>query len=226
MNSKVIKKENIDENVSLGDRLEIEDTHQQALSSDKKVISENDMTALKEAQDIISKAHKDAEEIKTKAKALYCQVEEKMEKSRKKGFEEGKEEGFAKVTEELTRIQKEHHEVMHKVEREGVSLIYEIAQKIIGDALNTSDDALIGMIRQALLSSMGNELMIFVNPADLDRIKSQESKLMSVLQAIQTMQIKASENIQPGGCVIESELGSIDARLDLQMDAIKKALEI
>ena len=74
--------------------------------------------------------------------------------------------------------------------------------------------------------AMGNELTVYLNPQDYDRIKKHSAPLMSVLQTTQTLQIKASENVKPSGCIIESELGTIDAQLDYQLEAIKKALEI
>jgi flagellar biosynthesis/type III secretory pathway protein FliH len=38
------------------------------------------------------------------------------------------------------------------------------------------------------------------------------------------MNIKEDEQIPPGGCVVETEMGAVDARLETQMTAIKKAL--
>ncbi|MBF0104878.1 MAG: hypothetical protein HQM16_06080 [Deltaproteobacteria bacterium] len=225
-NPKIIKKEDIDDQLSLDDRLQIEDGHSSQPSLSSKVVNDEEVAALETAKGVIAEAEKQAEEIRSKARSLLLQVEQKIQASREKGFLQGREEGYAKMTEELTRIQRDNQEVLNQIEREGVSLVYEIAQKIIGESIQTSADALVGMIRQALLSSMGKELTVYVNPVDLERIKDQESKLISVLQAVQTLHIKASENIKPGGCIVDSELGSIDASLDLQMEAIKRALEI
>ena len=94
----------------------------------------------------------------------------------------------------------------------------------MGDNLQTSDDAIVGMMRNALQSTMGDQLTLFVHPNDYERIKDQETTLMNVLQATQTLNIRPTENVQESGCVIESELGTIDAQLDYQLDAIKRAL--
>jgi flagellar biosynthesis/type III secretory pathway protein FliH len=37
---------------------------------------------------------------------------------------------------------------------------------------------------------------------------------------------REDESIIPGGCIVETEVGTIDAQIDTQLKAIKKALNI
>lgn len=224
MAAKIIKKDQVDQDLSLETRLDLKDNADVALGTSKKVIASKDLSEREQAKSIIEKAHQEAEAIKAKAKSIYQQVENKMDEAKRAGFEKGREEGQASVTEELAKVQKQQQDLLTRVEKEAIGLVYEIAQKLIGDALKDSDEAIIGMIRQALQSSMGNELTLFVNPEDFDRVKAHEQKLLGMVQAIQSLHLKASEKVRPGGCIVESELGTIDAEFDLQMEAIKRAL--
>ena len=224
--SKIIKRDQVDEYISLEARLNIDEFQESKKTIDKKVISKSELSDHQKAGDIIKKAREDATLIKNKAKEIFLQVEEKMAQAKKEGFEQGRQEGLATVTEELAKIEQNHKDFLESIEKESIGLVYEIAKKIMGDNLKTSDEALVGMVRHALQSSMGDQLTLYVHPSDYERIKDKESQLMSVLQASQTLSIKATENVQESGCVIESELGTIDAQLDYQLQAIKKALGV
>ncbi len=223
--SKVIKSEDIGQKVSLEGQLNM-GAQSNAASSDKKILSQSDVLEATKAKGILAEALNEAENIKNKARAIFMQVSDKMEEARKQGFEKGREEGLATVTEQLVSIRKQNEALLEQIERQAVELVGEIGQKIIGARLEESDEAVIGLIREALKSSLGNELIIFVSPADYQRLHGHENQLMSTLSAMQTVQLKASETVTDGGCVIESELGTIDARFEIQMEAIKKALEV
>lgn len=222
--SKIIKREQVDQNVSLGSRLDINEAGSIVIDTGNKIVRGSDAEHVDEVNDILAKARVEAEQIKKRAKELYLQVEDKTEKAKQDGFERGRAEGLAEVTARLVQIEKKNQEMLRHIEKESLALVYEIAQKLIGDALKNSDEAIVGMVRQALQSSMGNELTLFVNPEDFERIKAHEATLMSTLHSIQTLNIKPSERVKIGGCLIESELGSIDAQIDLQLAAIRKAL--
>lgn len=222
--SKIIKGDNVDKEVSLETRLDMEDASKSSLVEGKKIISKSDLLSIKKANSIVEKAMSDANKIRTKAKEIYLQVEQKMEEARQRGYENGCEEGKATVTEMLTQIQMQHEEMISHIEKEALKIIDEIAQKIIGEQIKTSDEALFGLVRQAMLSSMGNKLTVYLNPVDFARVKEKESELMACLDTMQTMNIKVAENVKPDGCVVESELGTIDAQLHIQLAAIKRAL--
>ncbi|MFH1356852.1 MAG: FliH/SctL family protein [bacterium] len=222
--SKIIKQDQVDDDISLESRLDMEEFAEGNNSVEKKVYSQAELKARDVAGGIIERAQDEAQLIKEKAKNIYQQVEDRMAEAKQQGYDEGRQEGLATVTEELAKIQQTQESFMAEVEKESISVIYEIAKKIMGDNLQTSDEAIVGMMRNALQSSMGNQLTLFVHPNDYERIKDQETTLMNVLQATQTLNIRPTENVQELGCVIESELGTIDAQLDYQLDAIKRAL--
>ena len=223
---KIIKKDQHDQDISLASRLDLKDFTESSAASDKKVVSREDLIAKTVASEIVKKAQAEAGGIKQNAKAIYLQVEDKMREAKEKGFAQGRQEGLASVTQELLTIKKNQRQLLAELEKNALGLIYEIAQKIIGDNLQTSEAALMGMIRQALQSALGNQLVLYIHPQDMERIKSQNADLLNALQTSQSLNIKSSENVKPLGCVIESELGTIDAQLEYQLSAIKKALDL
>lgn len=222
---KILKKERLDEEVSLASRLEM---HEAALSGNGlgagKVLSAEDLRLNVERRTLIDAAKRDADAIRERAKALYLEVENRIKVAEEKGFKDGREEGLASLTESLVKIRDDNVKLMAGLEKQSVGLVYEIARKIIGEAFQTSEDALVGMIRQALAASLGNTLCVFVNPADYERIKAQQPKIISALHGSQTLSLRPAEAVKPNCCLVESELGTVEANLEMQLKSIAKAL--
>lgn len=223
MEKKILKQEHLDDALSVGARLDL-DAAQTAGAG--RFVTAEEWALRRDRATIMETARAEAELIRGKARALYAEVEARVKAAEEKGLREGREEGLASVTESLTRINSENEKIKSELERETVKLVYEIARKIIGDAFKTDDDALVGMIRQSLSASLGNELTVLVNPADFERIKDSKPKLIAALHGGQVLNLKPVESVKPNCCLVESELGSVEANLEMQLTAIGRALEV
>jgi type III secretion protein L len=222
---KILKKERIEDEVSLASRLEMQEAAISAAGLGVgKVLSAEDLRLNAERRAFIDAAKRDAEDIRDRAKALYLEVENRIKAAEEKGFHEGREKGLASVTETLVKIRDDNAKLMEGLEKQSVGLVFEIARKIIGDAFRTSEEALVGMIRQALAASLGNSLTVFVNPADYERIKASQPKIISALHGSQALNLRPAEAVKLNCCLVESELGTIEADLEMQLEAIAKAL--
>ncbi len=61
-------------------------------------------------------------------------------------------------------------------------------------------------------------------PKDYENIKKNQAELLQKVEAGKTLLLREDEGVKPGGCLVETEIGTIDAQLDTQLSAIKKAL--
>lgn len=222
---KVIKQNQIDEELSLESRLSLQEQGHSAIeiNDDQKVIRQK-APSVDQAKLLLDKAKKEAEGIKTRAKALYQQVEAKIEEAKKQGFEAGKKEGLATMTELMGKIEKKNEDMLNSLTKESLSLVFEIAKKIIGESFEHSEKSLVSMIQQGLQSAMGDQLVILVNPTDYVKLKDHQNQLLQYLHGSQRLTLKASEAVKPNGCIIESEMGTIEGDLEDQLLAIHKAL--
>ncbi len=62
-----------------------------------------------------------------------------------------------------------------------------------------------------------------MNPADLKFINETKYQLSNLIADVNNVTIEAEENIQSGGCVIETDLGQIDARIEKQLQAVEES---
>lgn len=223
----VIKKGDVDA------RLTIEDELSRDISPEQSgglglgdVIKAGELSAVDKREEILSRAVTQATAIRDKARRLYAKVEDVIRNAHAKGYESGREEGLASVTQTVLTLKSEHARILEGLEKEAVNLVYEIARKIIGEAFRTDDDALTGMVRQALNASMGEHLTVFLSPSDYQRIREQKSQLLSAVAGVKSFTLKPMESVKAGSCVIESDMGTVEADLEKQLAAIARALGI
>jgi flagellar assembly protein FliH len=60
-----------------------------------------------------------------------------------------------------------------------------------------------------------------INPMDEELVREQRSALLVGSDFIREVMIEADENVERGGCVIESSAGNVDARISTQLKQIE-----
>lgn len=224
---KIVKREDFEGKLDLSAQVgRYETVEVSAPNAGSRVISKETYAASHEARKIIDDALADAKKIKKEAEALLNRVQEEMEKKKKQGFEEGREEGLAQVSELLFAAIDTKEKMFQGVESDAVKLVYDIAEKVLGTELQQRETAILDLIREALHVAVGQKIVILVNPQDYDKIKNTQTSLIQALDSSKTIQIRMDEKVKPLGCLIETEIGTIDAQLETQLGAIKKALDI
>jgi len=109
-----------------------------------------------------------------------------------------------------------HKLVIHVSER--------IAEKIIQKEFD-NNSIIEKTLDQNLRKIIGaNDIIIKLNPTDFELIQK-SSKEYLVNSGITKIKFESNENILPGGCFIESEIGNLDARIEAQIREIIKSLE-
>lgn len=186
--------------------------------SSGSVVSKDTAEAKSQAQQIIQKAYSEAERIRIEAEAY-----------RQRGYEEGKlqgaEDGKAELTEAILDLNRKTEEQFRHFEPELVKLSLKIAEKIIGRQMELDPALSVNIVSKAL-SSVRHQREIFlrVNPEDYEIIRVEKEKLLEQLSRAQDIDIRPDPQISRGGCLIESEVGTIEATLKKQLAAIEKIL--
>ncbi len=116
---------------------------------------------------------------------------------------------------------KEYETNYHKIV---IDVSQRIAQKIIMreiDNKSTIDEILEENLRKIIGA---NEVIIKLNPAEMKIVEKTSKEKMSS-SGISKIRFESSDGIQKGGCLIETEIGNLDARIESQISEIIKALE-
>ena len=152
-----------------------------------------------------------------------------------KGAEEGQKAGFEcaskklepllnSLKDALLQLKDLRSSTYLQIEKEIVELSLAIARKVVWREIKTDRKVVLDVVREAMsrLENPGN-IKIKMHPADLQFIKESEYNLSDLIGNIENVSLEAEENIQSGGCIIETNLGEIDARIENQIQAIEES---
>jgi flagellar assembly protein FliH len=164
-------------------------------------------------------------------------VDEIKEAAFQKGFLEGKRVGFesgskkaGSVVDSLNQIlgQMEtiRQEIYQEIEKEVAQLALSIARKIVCHEVKTTQETVTCVAREAL-SRVNNpaKIKIKLNPDDLQFIKDTQFQFSRFLRNVDNIRFEAEESIQSGGCLVETDRGDIDARIEKQFQAIEESFQ-
>jgi len=177
-----------------------------------------------EAQRIVEEAQREAGRIKDEACDILADAKKRAAEEVKRGYAEGEAKGLAQVTEKLVQLTKLREEFAAGAEPEVIKLVFTIAEKVIGRLVQENPDAIRSVVRQALERSIGDRITVRVNPEDYKAVIEGEAELRSAIERTKRLSFREDDSISKGGCILETEVGTIDAQLETQLGAIRKAL--
>ncbi len=182
------------------------------------VIQRDELEARNQYQGIIQKAYAEAEMIRG-------QAEEYRQKGYQDGYQEGFEEGKSQITETLLRLEQNYKQRLAQTEPDLVRLSVQIAEKLIGAQLQMQPDLIVQIVGKALTAVRHQrEIFLRVNPADYEVLTQHKPQLLDYLSRAQDIDIRSDSSIAQGSCIVESEIGTIEAVLEKQLVAFENAL--
>ena len=225
--AKIVKGEDFKKRLNLQERIDTEVAPTFNTKFDLGgVVDKEILDASEQARQIVEEARVDAQKLKSEAQEILNQVREEMEKAKTEGYQEGYEEGVEKGLEMLIRVKELRQKLFDDNEREMVKLVFEIAEKIIAREIRDNEKAIFNIVRMALSDAVGEKIQIRLNPQDYENIKKNEEELLQKVESGRNYVFRSDESVKQGGCVIETEIGTIDAQLETQLGAIKKVLGV
>jgi flagellar assembly protein FliH len=119
---------------------------------------------------------------------------------------------------------RERESFFTSVEPELAKLSLAIASKIIGDEIDSNKDTVVAIIKNALSSIKSREqVTIKVNPEDAEYVRQNKDVFAKMVEGAKEFDIASDPRVDKGGCMIETDLGTTDARITVQMSAIEMA---
>jgi len=150
------------------------------------------------------------------------------------GFEKGEKEGLESsksrietllisLDQALLGIDKAKEDLFLISEREAVELALSIARKIIHQEVSTNRGVVLNVVKAALKKvSNHKKIKIRLNPADLDFMNEVKSQMPDLVARFDEVIFEGDTSIGDGGCVIDTNFGDIDARIEKQLLAVEE----
>lgn len=104
-----------------------------------------------------------------------------------------------------------------------IELSFMIAEIILKREVE-KETIIVENVRSAIKKVLGaNQIIIKLNPSDLEKMNS-DSGNMFAEAGLSKIRFEATETVEAGGCLIETDIGTVDARITVQLAELKKSL--
>ncbi len=200
-------------------------------------IREKTEEATRKRQEAEEEAEAMRRRAESEAEQIVRDAEERGKKSEQeafdKGLREGREAGIEEGKAELQRVIDRFHvvlakaidrrnEIIQESETQVVNLVLSIAKKVIKVISEHQKNVVINNINQSLQKlQQKSEVIVRVNLADLKLVTKHKEDILKMAERVQNITIAEDTTVDPGGCIIETDFGEIDARIASQLREIE-----
>jgi len=132
-------------------------------------------------------------------------------------------QSLIEAAEELKRMQGEFY---RRVEREILDLVIATTRKVVHREVDDQRDMILHVLKEAIAKTIDRErIRVRINPADFDFVHAHKSDIVQAIDGIKHLVIERDEAISRGGAIVESDYGTIDARIERRLEEVEKALK-
>jgi type III secretion protein L len=182
------------------------------------LIRESLSAAETKAKQLISDAQAEAKKIVGGSKAAF-------EEERKKGHAAGMADGKQELSDLMISVAAKRMEGFEKFQESIVNIVMRSVKRIIGEMDNAQ--RLRAIVHNAL-SAVRNQkkVTVRVNPEQAQAVRESTSESTKAGDDdTPFVEVVADGRLKMDDCIIETEIGTVDASLDIQLRAIEKSLQ-
>ncbi len=206
---------------------------QKARGSDFRL---NETIRIQTGVDEIEKASEE-EKVEARALELLKDVQENAYKEAYDlGLSEGREEAFMKYSKEieeklgdienlLKSLEEAKTEVLNFNEAHMVQLIFQIANKLAHVEVEKNDQSLIEVLRSAVTLAQDEEnVTVRVATSQFEFVEEVKKQSGRQFEFLKKIKFEPSDEITKGGCIVETNYGEVDARVEQRVQSLWETL--
>ncbi len=161
-----------------------------------------------------------------------------VERARIEGIELGITQGREFAQQELspaleliqnyaTMLAAERADLTARFENQLVNLATQMASKILNAELSVKPELLANIVKNAFRSlGEARQVTVRVHPQDLSLLRERAEEIAESLLSSTSLDVRPDESLSRGDCIVDSDIGSLDARLATQLETLKHQLEL
>ena len=193
-------------------------------------------SAKEEAEKLLEEAKKNADNILLETENNKKAIETK---GFNEGFNSGREEGFKEGKEEVNRLIERLHtivektmekrqEILSETEQQIVDLVLLLARKVVKVISENQKNIVTSNVIHALRKVKGKgDVTIRVNLLDVQMTTEHIKDFLERCESVKNITVVEDVSVDQGGCVVETDFGSIDARISSQLHELEqKVIEV
>lgn len=175
--------------------------------------------ASEQASAIVVRARARAEAILAEAEA---QASKRRDEAEQRGLQAGRTHARAELASNLELLRRAREELLTGVQAQTIELGMAAAEHIIARELATRPEAIAAIV-QPLLDRLrrATSVTVHLHPEDFAWLEAERTEL----QCSGDLRLEANPQIARGGCLVTSEVGTLDARVETRLDVLADALK-
>ncbi|OCQ54587.1 Yop proteins translocation protein L [Photorhabdus australis subsp. thailandensis] len=186
------------------------------LSPELLILRKADYQTCLSAESLLDAARAQAKEIEREAQTVY-------EQQKELGWQAGIDAARAEQASLIHQTQLQCQQYYRQVEQQMTDVVLQAVRKILKNYDQIS--LTLQVVREALsLVSNQKQVILRVNPEQAATVREQISRVHKDFPEIGYLEVTADARLDQGGCILETEVGIIDASLDSQLDALMSAI--
>lgn len=198
--------------------------------------------AREEAEQIVRAAREQAAGLRTEAEYEARQV---YSESRDEGYAEGqataRQEAEVAVRADVAQaaialradvevfceaVLDEQERVWRGVETQLQGFALEIAARVVKEEMTINPEVVMQITRHALRRLVDKEhVRIQVHPDDVEHLRGRRDELLATFEGLRSVEITEDRRVSIGGVRVETDSGTLDARIETQLGEIARVLD-
>ncbi|MPM23309.1 Yop proteins translocation protein L [bioreactor metagenome] len=181
----------------------------------QRIVRADDVAAWGDAQALLASARQQAD-------AIVARAEAELEAERQRGYEEGLAEARMEQAEKMIDTVSRTIDYFARVEEDMVGLVMAAVRKIIDD-FDEADR--VHIVVKNALSVVRNQkqMTLRLHPQQVDVVRARVNDLLAAYPGVGYLDIVGDGRLTKESCILESEIGLVEASIDSQIKALEGA---
>ncbi|MFH2056900.1 MAG: FliH/SctL family protein [bacterium] len=179
---------------------------------------------------------RDASPLEQRFRQLQEQAVRNQQRAYQDGFAAGQKQGLAQGQAEAEKVRQHLQGVAAALEAfreqlyeqsrgELTELAFALADRIIGSRSEREQELVIETVARCVSEILDKaKIKIRVNSRQVDFIKENLESIRALDESISQISIEPDQRVAPGGCIVETDSGTADGRLQSQLEMLRRGL--
>lgn len=196
----------------------------------------NDAVRVQTGIDQVEKGN-DEEKVEVAALEKLKEIQEgAYQEAYRLGLEEGRKEAFEQVSADIAErmtgldslllaIKDLKKEMSGFNESHLLKLMFQMASRLAKTELQNNNEAMVGILRDAVgLAQDEEEITVHVSQSQFDFLEELKSETGREFEFIKKIKFEPNAEVADGGCIVETNYGEVDARIEQRVEQLWSVL--
>jgi type III secretion protein L len=187
------------------------------LQPDTRILKARDYQVCEAAGQVLADAQRRAEDILAQAEQVY-------EAQKARGYEDGMNAAKQDMAEQMLDTVERTVDYFAQVEKRVAAVVISAVRKILGEF--DDEELTVGVVRNALqVVRTQKQVTVRVSPSQEQTVRERLDAILAGYSGISYLEIMPDHRLKRGGCILETDIGVVDASVEVQLRALERALK-